>query len=922
MKFVHGRYIGSMQFLHYDTTTSKFLESFPPHFVKYMKEKDRHIEQKLVDPTEDEMLLWGYTIIKWFDEMKEEFSVSNVISEDRKIAIQNLFAAQSDFLEFVAHEDIDLLKYEPSLDADEANIVKTLQEKFNVERTWFDLVKDMFTSSVSKVKELFGDFKNTMNADGGYRWGLAIAAALLNVLPYLLSRQLGKTEKCVPQSAIVTKEVKDLIVHETCAHSFSVAAANQTLYMELQMMDGVVFKTLGMMSGHKIVLPSHNVLGGNTGHISVFSVDGSGCLIDNMKFEVEYVNYDEDVSVLSLPTNIPAYFKNMKSGFDSESINSTKLSLGALGNVTTVKRSTRILPSEPIIYSNAKYAKTFNLKNTYMYDIQMSGLCGAMLSNEHGKILGMHVAGNNIENVGVSVIWSAKTRENIYNALNRDDKFISSLEIQRPIGTSGFKLNKKEYKNALNKTDYVPSPLYGVFPVKRQPAVLDVEGRHTIKTFAKKAYDKSHNLDVEAFKFAKDAMRVYMSEYTDLPETEVVKGNAWLAGLNKDSSNGYKCSKKKEDYIDFSSASFTDKLKNEMAKMEEDIKAGVYVDEDWFWEESLKDELRNDGKHLKPRTFRVARVHNQVFMKRIFGNLVQNIMKERKFNQIMIGVNPFEEWAEMYDNLVTCSGVWAGDIGSYDGKMLPQVQEAIHDLLTEFYTGSSPELCSFLLRDMYNTSVVVNDDLWRTTHSMPSGSYLTAMVNSLVNRFYTLMWYFNNTENPSVLDFVENVVDYVYGDDKLNGIRVIREKDSLNAITMEQMFKSIGMTFTTASKGVIEKPFESLEEVSFLKRYFRYHPVIKRVMCPLDPLTLESGLSWVNSKKEQEVVIKDKIATFQREMFLHGPEYFNKQVNTLRARCIEEGISFVELPESYLSYVYTHHREVIKGLSWGGSKYV
>lgn len=896
MKFISGFYTGEISFKHYDLRTHQFIEAFPPHFKKYLIEKGKTLEVRLENPSEDEMLLWAYSIIRYFDMMKEEFKVSNTLSQDRIKMIQNLFEAQN-------NEDGD------------EELSKILYERFKIDPIWIDMVKDLFTSSLTK-------FSSCIGAVIDQPWLFSCLGLLLSVIPYLICKCLGKKQTYTKQSGQTLENVKSKLIHLSSSHSLSQLISKQTLYMELQMDDGVIFKTLGVVSGHKIILPSHSIIGSNGGYISVFSLDGTGCLIDNMRFSVEFRCEEEDVAVLSLPTNIPAYFKNLSKALEHISESSSRYTLGALGKVASVSKTVKMRVDSPVIYRNDRYAKEFRIHSVFPYDIQEQGLCGAIITNEHGKMLGMHVAGNEIADVGVSVMWSKNVLTTLYNLLCSDDKFLSDIEIKQSVGTSGFKLDRKEYKSAITKSDFVPSPLYGVFPVCRAPAVLDVEGRHTIKTFAKKACDKTYLLDIPAFNFAKDAIQVYLEDFSDLTELEVVKGNEWLAPLNKDSANGYKCDKDKLQYVDFEKGELTQRMKEELYKMEQDIKLGVYVDDDWIWEESLKDELRNLGKHLKPRTFRVARMHNQVLMKRIFGNMVVNIMKNRRFNQIMIGVNPFVEWDEIYSELLSCKGVWAGDIGSYDGHMLPQVQEAVHDLLCKYYKGQSPELCSFLLRDMYNTSVVVNDDLWRTTHSMPSGSYLTAIVNSLVNRFYTLMWYYNNTEKPSVSHFCNSVVDYVYGDDKLNGVRDVVGVTNLNAITMEKFFESIGMTFTTASKQKIVAPFESINEVSFLKRYFRYHPLIKRVMCPLELNTLESGLSWINSKKSEEVVLNDKIATFQREMFLHSPDKFAEYTHELRNKCKEVGIPFRELPRSYLIKVFSDESECLKGLSWGGSQYM
>lgn len=176
-------------------------------------------------------------------------------------------------------------------------------------------------------------------------------------------------------------------------------------------------------------------------------------------------------------------------------------------------------------------------------------------------------------------------------------------------------------------------------------------------------------------------------------------------------------------------------------------------------------------------------------------------------------------------------------------------------------------LIQALAGTLTNSVVIVSKDLYITTHSMPSGSYLTAIVNSIVNKLYTAIWYFRNVPKPTTLGYWTDVSDYVYGDDKLNVVR--NHYHSLNAITMEEFFTDAGLGFTDASKQSIQSPFQHINEVSFLKRTFVYHPTLNRIVCPLELRVIQNTLSYYDSTKDHAVVIRDKVSAVQREMFLH-----------------------------------------------------
>jgi hypothetical protein len=305
-------------------------------------------------------------------------------------------------------------------------------------------------------------------------------------------------------------------------------------------------------------------------------------------------------------------------------------------------------------------------------------------------------------------------------------------------------------------------------------------------------------------------------------------------------------------------------------------------------------------------------------MKKWFGWLVEHVMQNRKFNNVMVGINPFVEWPEMYDNLRSCKGVFAGDIAKWDGSMNNMVQDAIKAVLLEFIPKSDSLIPEFLLDQAIRSLVAVQDDLYVTTHSMPSGHYLTAILNSLVNRFYTAMWYEREVGDGNVNRFVHDITDYVYGDDKLVGVR--SNEDKLNAISMERFFKSMNMGFTDSLKGEITQEFQSLSEVTFLKRFFRYHEQLKRMVCPLELRTLQSGLSFYDMSKDLGVVMKAKIETYQREAYLWPDRDF--LLEDFSTKLKERELGNYILPYSYLYSVYVDPEQVLLELNWGGAQYI
>jgi hypothetical protein len=215
-------------------------------------------------------------------------------------------------------------------------------------------------------------------------------------------------------------------------------------------------------------------------------------------------------------------------------------------------------------------------------------------------------------------------------------------------------------------------------------------------------------------------------------------------------------------------------------------------------------------------------------------------------------------------------------------------------------------LASYVLGFLPNCIVAINDDLFLTTHSMPSGSFLTAIYNSLVNKFYTAMWFYRNyvkneKRKPTLSLFKAIILDKVYGDDRVNGV-IGSSFRYLNALTMKEFFNSIGMKFTDSKKGDILTTEQGVEEITFLKRSFRYHSLLKQTVGPLDTQTLFSTL-WVDESKDVEGVMKDKVNAFQREIFLHE-DLYAQCMEIVKGQCKHMGLHVKFLSEEDLIEMY------------------
>lgn len=618
----------------------------------------------------------------------------------------------------------------------------------------------------------------------------------------------------------------------------------------------------GLVFDKYILIPAHMIKQSDAGVVLTISRMLTHTVIfERLRCDIVAWMGNTDLAVCKLPKSNPLAFKNLEFGRKSDCLHLVT----PLGSIPMQNIARRDYMGD-IPYSakgEVAFSNIVKAGQRMLYSAHFRGLCGSVVSDDHGGIIGHHVAGSDADNMGVTLIWTPEVL-NYLNSLERSFSQFVVREDQLP-ESSGVKASSPYFKPAPHKSSIVPSPYFGTYLVDRFPADLNKYGKKTVD----KVFEKSTGLTVEAscreLDFGEEVLRAMLPPFTDVSDTQVVGGYDNINGINKKSSNGHGCLASKEDYFDFDAHCSRDSFKEEIVTVMENLSKGEF-DERLLWFETLKDELRNQEKEGLPRSFRVSTVHLQYITKMLTADLVSQVMHDRRNNCIQIGCNPITEWPIMFNELIR-RNVFAGDIAKWDGAMVPQVQRAVNKVIVEKYRGKFKRVLEQVLENLVNTPVLVGGNLFLTTHSMPSGSFLTAFYNSLVNRFYTAMWYARHTNSPVVGVFNQEVIDYVYGDDKVVGVS--KHRNDLTAVTMESFFSSMGMGFTDANKKPIASEYQSLSEISFLKRDFSYHSELGVVTCPLSIRTLTNTIAWLDSRKEAQVVLDGKIDSIWRELYLH-----------------------------------------------------
>lgn len=799
----------------------------------------------------------------------------------------------------------------------EDEVIRTLFRKGDwdkyLRKTWYETVFAHLKEIALVIWEQILTFKKNVSFWANKEPELVATIAVYGVIAiimYLVEGWAKKYKETQVKDHFVSEELHDTLdfVKANKSQVSSQIEKIQRHMYQVSVDSNENITVWGLCTGRYIILPCHAIGSGTNPVITVWK-DRSlkHAILDHFTTTIALKVPEEDMVCLHLGSTFPTPFK--KCAISEGLATATHLTTGVgsipIDRIKVEDNYGTIVYDLKDSHGQSSYKNSILKHQRVVYGIHAKGLCGSLITDLDRGACGMHVAGNYNTNAGVSIVWSLLVRKKLNKLISQEVETAFEIHEKDFKEFSGMRFSNPVNANVATKSSIRPSPLAGIYPIDRIPANLQLYGKCTVKDIAKKSMKLVKDFGEKELLFAEQVLRSMTKEFGPLSEEEIVNGDNELSGLNKTSSNGYKMNPAKETYVDFATGKLTEKCREELRALEESILAGSPDWEKLYWVEALKDEIRNEEKAGVPRSFRVGTILHQILSKKIFGNWTRQIMAERDFNKIMIGSNPVKEWPKMYASLKT-GKVFAGDIANWDGNMAPQVQQLITRVITEYIEGDvGKKIGSCLLQMMHTSLVVVQDDLYLTTHSMPSGSFLTAILNSVVNKLYTAIWYYRQVENATVAGFWQDVDDFVYGDDKVNVIR--KHEDKLNAITMKAFFESVGMGFTDSVKRPISTPFQEISEITFLKRSFVYHNVLQQIVPALELRTLKNSLSWADSKSDVETVMRDKINNFQREIYLHPTreELLTDFLERLKNFNIEPPI----LTSTYLQYLYKQEPE-------------
>jgi hypothetical protein len=252
---------------------------------------------------------------------------------------------------------------------------------------------------------------------------------------------------------------------------------------------------------------------------------------------------------------------------------------------------------------------------------------------------------------------------------------------------------------------------------------------------------------------------------------------------------------------------------------------------------------------------------------------------QRESTGMMPGVNCFgPEWDKLAKSLLTYDGYFSGDQKKYDAKHRAEFFYACADELYGLCLacGYAPEealIAGNLVRSAAHHLIVYRGDVFVSDEQLGSGWFLTTFINCLIHgALIDAIFIMRIGKVPAHTKLL-------YGDDF---VLSLSKSLGFTQLDLRDGMAIFGYEMTSSRKGEELQPYDQFEQVTFLKRSFRYNDLLGRWVAPIERETLFRCLMW---RLESSIGDTERCSivseTVQLEAFLWGRDTYDEFTSIL-----------------------------------------
>nr|QJI52024.1 MAG: nonstructural polyprotein [Dicistroviridae sp.] len=571
------------------------------------------------------------------------------------------------------------------------------------------------------------------------------------------------------------------------------------------------------------------------------------------------------------------------------------------------------------------------LESVYYCAPSTKGDCGNCViidSNEFTrKILGFHFAGLDGKGIASVITYNdiAKFVENepcLADPQHFSLEEVSNFPLQGSFRVQGKALFKISHPC---KTSIEPSAIHGLFgPPEMIPAQLAAPLKPDgpmLKALQKVASDVDSMIDKHKLESVRrDYFETCIAPFTPLEIEQTVldfktactgiEGNDYFPPIKRGKSAGYpymaQATRGKYDWLgdeewDFSSEKCKE-LKKDVHDMIQAAKFNIIPEA--VFVATLKDEKRLVEKVVagKTRVFSACPLHYLIAFRQYFAGFIAFMGRNKIHNESAIGTNCHGyDWKEIVRHLTPWSeqNISAGDFKEFDGTFQPEVFDMVCDSINDFYQGTPEDarIRKSLWRALVNPLHILDVFVFAFSHGQPSGSPITAISNSAYVS-HCVRYVLFDVLRELKMSFRNHVRLIAYGDDTLISFSPHLAKH-LSSHKISVLFKDLlGMKYTSASKDYFtpEDTFQSIKEVTFLKRGFLEDVERKHWYAPLDLTSIREQCNWIHKGPSVVQATIDNCIGAMKELCHHPRNVFEEYCFKITTALKEHGL-LVHIPD-------------------------
>jgi hypothetical protein len=292
-------------------------------------------------------------------------------------------------------------------------------------------------------------------------------------------------------------------------------------------------------------------------------------------------------------------------------------------------------------------------------------------------------------------------------------------------------------------------------------------------------------------------------------------------------------------------------------------------------------------KNGETRYFSGSPLFYVILCRIFFGSFEHWIKLNKIVNSICVGINPFcDDWELLARQLQRFFHVSAGDFKKFDKSQLRVVLWYIGYFIRQMYNDGYDDIRAALWDEVVNSRQLIGSVIYEFLHGLPSGHLLTTIINSIYVLFsFFYCWYLaHSMDNTCLVTFDDHMVVQTYGDDS-----VISMDDYaaglFDQVSLPELMNYLCLEFTSENKSIQYTHRSNIYAITFLKRSFRYEPLLGRHVSPLNMDTIMEIPYWTKVKNSAQVVRTNV------EVSITELSQYPEEVYRAKTRLIVEGMT-------------------------------